>query len=213
VYIFAIMSVNLTKNKESLLEAWEEIHNPNGKNDWVIFGYERVSCDLKVVSQGEDGIEEMVDDLNGGKIQYVGLRIIDPNTSLPKIVFINWQGEGVPATVKGKCANHLRDITNLFRGFHVQINARNEDDVDKETIEEKVKNASGAKFGIHKKAASICPTGTYWFCVSEIKTSLRCWNSTKRYILETKSERRNTETRGRGKATGRNKDEGVKIKV
>jgi len=35
-------------------------------------------------------LEEMVDDFNGGKIQYGGLRVIDPNTNLPKIVFINW---------------------------------------------------------------------------------------------------------------------------
>ena len=32
----------------------------------------------------------MVDDLNDGKILYAGLRVIDPNTNLPKIVFIHW---------------------------------------------------------------------------------------------------------------------------
>ena len=38
----------------------------------------------------EDGLEEMVDDFNGGKILYGGLRILDPNSKLPKVVFINW---------------------------------------------------------------------------------------------------------------------------
>ena len=38
----------------------------------------------------EDGFEEMVDDLNGGKIMYAVCRVIDPNTNLPKIVFVNW---------------------------------------------------------------------------------------------------------------------------
>ena len=38
----------------------------------------------------EDGLEEMVDDFNGGKILYGGLRITDPNSNLPKVVFINW---------------------------------------------------------------------------------------------------------------------------
>ena len=38
----------------------------------------------------EDGIVEMIDDFNGGKIQYAGARVTDPNTNLPKIVFINW---------------------------------------------------------------------------------------------------------------------------
>ena len=38
----------------------------------------------------EDGLEEMVDDFSGGKILYGGLRILDPNSNLPKVVFINW---------------------------------------------------------------------------------------------------------------------------
>lgn len=154
------MSVNLNKNKAELLKAWEEIHDPNGKNNWVIFGYSGQYTDLKIVGQGEDGIEEMVDDLSGGKILYAGVRVTDPNTNLPKIVFINWQGEGVPATVKGKCANHLRDITGLFRGVHVQINARNDDDVDEDVIMEKVKNSSGANYGFHKeKPKAFIPQG------------------------------------------------------
>ena len=43
--------------------------------------------------------------------------------------------------------------TNSSQGFHVQVNARNEDDIEEETIKEKVKNASGAKFSVHKEKA------------------------------------------------------------
>ncbi|XP_066934846.1 drebrin-like protein B [Clytia hemisphaerica] len=154
------MSVNLNKYKSDLVKAWEELRDPKSDNDWVIFGYDGQSSDLKVQSQGEDGIVEMIDDFNGGKIQYGGARVIDPNTNLPKIVFINWQGEGVPANVKGKCANHLRDITNLFRGAHVQINARCDDDVEEDVIMEKVKNASGANYSFHKeKPKAFVPQG------------------------------------------------------
>lgn len=154
------MSVNLKKNKDALTAAWEEVHNPSGKNDWAVFGYDGKSYDLKVVSQGEDGLDEMVDDLSSGKILYAGIRILDPNTNLPKIVFINWQGEGVPANIKGTCANHLRDINGLFRGAHVQINARSEDDVEENVIMEKVKNASGANYSFHKeKPKAFVPQG------------------------------------------------------
>ncbi|XP_012559945.2 drebrin-like protein B isoform X1 [Hydra vulgaris] len=146
------MSVNLTKNKTALVKAWEDLCNPSSKKNWVLFGYDGSTFDLKVINDGEDGLEELVDDLSGGKILYAGLRVIDPNTNLPKIVFINWQGEGVPSSVKGKCANHLRDINGLFRGAHVQVNARSEDDVDEKSIMEKVKNASGANYSFHKEA-------------------------------------------------------------
>ena len=38
----------------------------------------------------DGGIEEMVDELSGGKVMYAYLRVTDPNTQLPKNVLINW---------------------------------------------------------------------------------------------------------------------------
>ena len=47
-----------------------------------------------------------------------------------------------------------------MEGFHVQIKARSEDDIDENVIMEKVKNASGAKFSVHKeKPAVYAPQG------------------------------------------------------
>ena len=43
-----------------------------------------------VCSFTDGGIEEMVDELSGGKVMYAYLRVIDPNTQLPKNVLINW---------------------------------------------------------------------------------------------------------------------------
>lgn len=40
-----------------------------------------------------------------------------------------------------------------LKGAHVQINARCDDDVDEDTIMEKVKNASGANYSFHKETA------------------------------------------------------------
>lgn len=38
----------------------------------------------------DGGIEELVDELNSGKIMYAFCRVQDPNTGLQKYVFINW---------------------------------------------------------------------------------------------------------------------------
>lgn len=38
----------------------------------------------------EDGLEELADDLNSSKIMYAVVKVIDPNTTRPKIVLINW---------------------------------------------------------------------------------------------------------------------------
>ena len=38
----------------------------------------------------DGGIEEMSEELNSGQIQYGYCRVLDPNTSLPKFVLVNW---------------------------------------------------------------------------------------------------------------------------
>ena len=38
----------------------------------------------------------------------MSLKVVDPKTSLPKFVFLQWQGESALATRKGKAATHVR---------------------------------------------------------------------------------------------------------
>lgn len=38
----------------------------------------------------DGGLEELADEFNSGKILYAGLKVLDPNTNLPKYVLINW---------------------------------------------------------------------------------------------------------------------------
>ncbi|XP_013391294.1 drebrin-like protein B isoform X2 [Lingula anatina] len=147
------MSVDLRKNKDSLLAAWQDVVDEKSDTNWAVFGYEGTSNVLRVVEKGDGDLEEMVDELNSGKIMYAYCRVQDPNTNLWKNVIINWQGEGVPEIKKGAAARHINDIHNLFRGAHVTINARTEDDIDEETIKDKVAKSSGANYSFHKEIA------------------------------------------------------------
>ena len=38
----------------------------------------------------DGGLDEVVDEMNGGKNLYVFMRVTDPNTQLPKNVLVNW---------------------------------------------------------------------------------------------------------------------------
>lgn len=106
------MTVNLSKNKAQILDAWKKVTENEDGYDWALFGYEGKSFDLKVVSFrsfflffiyfstkknivkdsiGCGGLEQVVDELNEGKIQYAFVRIHDPNTGLVKFLLINFQ--------------------------------------------------------------------------------------------------------------------------
>jgi hypothetical protein len=38
----------------------------------------------------DGGLEELEEEFEGSKIQYAFARVIDPNSKLPKFVFISW---------------------------------------------------------------------------------------------------------------------------
>ncbi|XP_015524059.1 drebrin-like protein B isoform X1 [Neodiprion pinetum] len=158
------MSVNLTKNKESLSAAWRSVVDDKSTIDWALFSYEGQSNDLKLVSTGDGGLQEMIEELNSGKIMYAFCRVIDEKTSLPKCVLINWQGEGAPIVRKGTCANHIRDIEKLLKGAHVTINARTEEEVEVDLIMDKLARATGSSYKFNEprgeNGGQLGPVGT-----------------------------------------------------
>lgn len=61
-------------------------------------------------------------------------------------IFALQQGEGAPIVRKGTCANHIRDIEKLLKGAHITITARSEDDVEVDTIMEKLARATASAY-------------------------------------------------------------------
>ena len=89
--------------------------------------------------KGEDGIDELKEDLNPCQIMYGIIRVKDPKTSLPKYVLLHWQGEGVQTFRKGQATTHFPDIEKYFSGkFHIKFNVRTEDEVDESAILDKI---------------------------------------------------------------------------
>ncbi|KAG0260499.1 hypothetical protein BG011_001868 [Mortierella polycephala] len=148
------LQVNFTSHGHELKAAYEAILRPsdpkNGDN-WAMFGYDKGTNDLKVLGQGNGGLEELEDEFVDGKIQYAFVRIVDPNSQLNKFVLIAWCGDGVPESKKGLFNSHLADVSLFLKGYHLQINARSEADVTPAQIMKRVNEGSGSKYSIHKE--------------------------------------------------------------
>ncbi|XP_034402168.1 drebrin-like protein A isoform X2 [Cyclopterus lumpus] len=144
------MAVNLNRNGPSLMDAYKEVVDGRLDTNWALFTYEGNTNDIRLAEKGEGGLEEMVEELNSGKVMYAFCRVQDPNSGLPKYVLINWTGEGVKDSRKGMCANHMNSMASFLKGAHVTINARGDDDVEPKAILEKVAKASGANFHFHQ---------------------------------------------------------------
>lgn len=87
------LQVNFTTHGHDLKATYESIlrpADPKTSNNWAMFGYDKGTNDLKVLGQGDGGLEELEDEFMDGKIQYAFARIIDPNTELNKFILIAW---------------------------------------------------------------------------------------------------------------------------
>ncbi|XP_043103408.1 drebrin-like b isoform X3 [Puntigrus tetrazona] len=145
------MAVNLSKNGPAITAAYKEVVDEKSETNWALFTYEGNTNDIRLAEKGDGGLEELVEELNSGKVMYAFCRVKDPNSGLPKYVLINWTGEGVKDARKGQCANHVSSMANFLKGAHVTINARAEEDVEPEAIMQKVAKASGANYSFHKE--------------------------------------------------------------
>ncbi|KAK4673519.1 actin binding protein [Podospora pseudopauciseta] len=101
---------------------------------------------LKVEATGEGELADLIEDFNEGRIQFAFVRVKDPNSGLPKNVFIAWCGGGVPERTKGYFTSHVAAVSKVLTGYHVQITARSDTDLEPEAIVKKVADASGAKY-------------------------------------------------------------------
>lgn len=67
------------------------------------------------------------------------------------LLYLFQQGEGAPHARKGTCANHVRDVASFFKGAHVTLNARNEEEVDPQLIVEKVAKSTGSAYSFKER--------------------------------------------------------------
>uniref|UniRef100_H2XPL3 Drebrin-like a n=1 Tax=Ciona intestinalis TaxID=7719 RepID=H2XPL3_CIOIN len=134
----------------------KDVLNDNTDTDWALFTYEGNQNDLKVQGTGDEGLEELESEFNSGKIMYAFVRVKDPNTKMIKFILIVWQGEGVPATRKGACANHVKDVNRFFKGSHMTLYCRNDDEGSADEIMKQVtKTTSNFTFVAPKEDSNI----------------------------------------------------------
>eukprot|EP01100_Stratorugosa_tubuloviscum_P008835 TRINITY_DN368_c0_g1_i2.p1 TRINITY_DN368_c0_g1~~TRINITY_DN368_c0_g1_i2.p1 ORF type:complete len:466 (-),score=291.80 TRINITY_DN368_c0_g1_i2:170-1567(-) len=133
---------------QKVLEVLNDIKSSQSQINWGVFGYVPRTSSLQVVSSGEGGWNEMIEEMSDGKVLfgYASFKV----SEVFKYVFLVWCSEGVSAMAKGTFQRHTGDFENFLKsngfGYHVQINARNENDLEEKDVVEKLNRARGANF-------------------------------------------------------------------
>lgn len=106
----------------------------------------------------EGELSELFEDFSEGRVQYAFVKVKDPNSGLPKMILVAWCGGGVPERTKGYFTSHTAAVAKVLHGYHVQITARSDSDLDPASIMQKVADASGSKYSAGSSAAGASPS-------------------------------------------------------
>uniref|UniRef100_A0A8C9RP38 Drebrin n=1 Tax=Scleropages formosus TaxID=113540 RepID=A0A8C9RP38_SCLFO len=136
------MAVNLSKNRLSLLTAYQDVISETSDTDWALYTYEGDSNDLTLAASGEGGLQEVSATFDSSCIMYGFCSLKEPTATLPRYVLINWVGEDVPDARKCACASHVATIAEFFQGVSVIINASSVDDIDPAAIGQRLTNGT-----------------------------------------------------------------------
>ncbi|KAJ4394287.1 actin binding protein [Gnomoniopsis smithogilvyi] len=157
-------SLNLSTNGPSIKSSYQGVVNRElPKSDsptfalWALFtvqaplmnAFQAGSASesvLKVETKGDGELADLIEDFSEGRVQFAFVKVRDPNTGLPKNVLIAWCGGGVPERTKGYFTSHTAAVAKVLHGYHVQITARSDSDLEPTSIIQKVSDASGAKY-------------------------------------------------------------------
>ncbi|KAI0004665.1 hypothetical protein F4779DRAFT_70382 [Xylariaceae sp. FL0662B] len=158
-------SLNLSINGPSIKSSYQGVVNapapPSGSSStyahWALFSVQAPLVNafqdtgskesvLKVQTTGEGELEDLIEDFSEGRVQFAFLKVKDPNTGLPKYALIAWCGGGVPERTKGYFTSHLNAVSKVLHGYHVQITARSDTDLEPTNILQKIADASGSKY-------------------------------------------------------------------
>ncbi|KAL6950166.1 hypothetical protein ACO0QE_000842 [Hanseniaspora vineae] len=72
-----------------------------------------------------------------------------PGSDVEKIVLIGWCPDSAPLKSRSSFASNFNDISNnVLKSYHVQVTARDEDDLDENEILMRLSNAAGARYSI-----------------------------------------------------------------
>ncbi|KAJ1811658.1 actin binding protein, partial [Coemansia sp. RSA 2599] len=142
-------NLDLSAHAGEIASTHQRILSNDSSISWAVYGFDRGGVALNVQSEGNGGLDELAEEFDDGKVQFAFVRVQDPNTQLPKFVFISWCGQGVPVFRKGMVSSQVGEVQKVLTGSHVTVIARSEDDVQPSEIMDKVERSSGAQYSYH----------------------------------------------------------------
>lgn len=140
--------IDISTNSKSIKEAYEKVVRGNSDATYSIFSVDKNGV-LQTTNVSSGPLNEFIEEFSDGIIQFGMARVTVPGSDVSKNLLLGWCPDNAPAKSRLSYAANFAEISKVLSGYHVQITARDQDDLDVEEFVTRVAAAAGARYTAH----------------------------------------------------------------
>lgn len=138
--------IDLSTNARKIEDAYLKVVRNEGIN-YLVLTVDNSSI-VEVSETGSGDLHEFIENFTDGHVQFGLARVNVPGSDVYKNLLLGWCPDNARAKSRLSFASNFADIANVLVGYHVQITARDVDDLDVDEFLQRVSAAAGARYSI-----------------------------------------------------------------
>lgn len=145
--------IDLSTNSRSIQDAYDKVVRGDPSANYVVYSVDKNSS-LEVTETGNGPLDEFVDHFTDGKVQFGLSRVTVPGSDVSKNLLLGWCPDNSPSKSRLSFASNFAEVSRVLNGYHVQVTARDQDDLDVDDFLHRIGAAAGARYSIQTPTGS-----------------------------------------------------------
>lgn len=145
--------IDLSTNSRKIQESYDKLIRGDPSVTYVVYSVDKDST-LDVTEVGNGSLDEFVENFSDGQVQFGIARVTVPGSDVSKNILLGWCPDNSPSKARLSFASNFAEVSKILSGYHVQITARDQDDLDVDEFLNRVGAAAGARYSIQGAGAA-----------------------------------------------------------
>ncbi|KAI5949195.1 ABP1 [Candida theae] len=137
--------IDTSTNSKRIQDPYLKVVKGDPNVSFVVYSVDK-NATLDVSETGNGSLDEFVENFTDGQVQFGLARVTVPGSDVWKNILVGWCPDNAPAKLRMSFANNFAEISKIFSGYHIQITARDQDDLDVDDFLNRVSAAAGARY-------------------------------------------------------------------
>ncbi|KAG7662741.1 ABP1 [[Candida] subhashii] len=143
--------IDLSTNSRKIQDSYDKLIRGDPSITYVVYSLDKNST-LDVTETGNGSLDDFIENFTDGQVQFGLARVTVPGSDVSKNILLGWCPDNSPSKARLSFASNFAEVSKVLSGYHVQITARDQDDLDVDEFLNRVCAAAGARYSVQGAA-------------------------------------------------------------